>query len=337
MSIDINIPLLLSLVFILGGLFALAKSADVFVDAAAAIARGFGLSPMIVGMVIIGFGTSAPELVVSTIAGVSGHADLSLGNAYGSNIFNIGIILGITALIWPIKVKPSVNWFAVPLLLLTSAISWFVVSDGVFERANGIWLLVAFAVLLPLYCWYDQKNSKAADSADGKDDQTVEKPRAGWVEWVRLVVGLAVLVLSSHVLVWGCVDFARDVLHVSNLLIGLTIVAAGTSLPELASSIASARRGENEFVIGNIVGSNFFNALAVVGLAGTISPFSGFSGFILSRDLPLMTLFSLMIAVFGINLKKVREPGTITRVEGGIWVVMYIAYLVLMVYQETAC
>lgn len=123
----------------------------------------------------------------------------------------------------------------------------------------------------------------------------------------------------------------------SNLLIGLTIVAAGTSLPELASSIASARRGENEFVIGNIVGSNFFNALAVVGLAGTISPFSGFSGFILSRDLPLMTLFSLMIAVFGINLKKVREPGTITRVEGGIWVVMYIAYLVLMVYQETAC
>lgn len=336
MSIDTNIPLVLSLVFILGGLFALAKSADVFVDAAAAIARGFGLSPMIVGMVIIGFGTSAPELVVSTIAGMSGHADLSFGNAYGSNIFNIGIILGITALIWPIKVKPSVNWFAVPLLLLTSAISWFVVSDGVFERINGIWLLVAFAVLLPLYCWYDQKNSKAADSADGKDGKAVEKPRAGWVEWVRLVVGLAVLVLSSHVLVWGCVDFARDVLHVSNLLIGLTIVAAGTSLPELASSIASARRGENEFVIGNIVGSNFFNALAVVGLAGTISPFSGFSGFILSRDLPLMTLFSLMIAVFGINLKKVREPGTITRVEGGIWVVMYVAYLVLMVYQETA-
>lgn len=336
MSIDTNIPLVLSLVFILGGLFSLAKSADVFVDAAAAIARGFGLSHMIVGMVIIGFGTSAPELVVSTIAGMSGHADLSFGNAYGSNIFNIGIILGITALIWPIKVKPSVNWFAVPLLLLTSAISWFVVNDGVFERANGIWLLVAFAVLLPLYCWYDQKNSKAADSADGKDGQAVERPRAGWVEWVRLVVGLSVLVLSSHVLVWGCVDFARDVLHVSNLLIGLTIVAAGTSLPELASAIASARRGENEFVIGNIVGSNFFNALAVVGLAGTISPFSGFSGFILSRDLPLMTLFSLMIAVFGINLKKVREPGTITRVEGGIWVVMYVAYLVLMVYQETA-
>ena len=337
MSIDTNIPLVLSIVFIFGGLFALAKSADVFVDAAAAIARGFGLSPMIVGMVIIGFGTSAPELVVSAIAGMSGHADLSLGNAYGSNIFNIGIILGITALIWPIKVKPSVNWFAVPLLLLTSAISWFVVSDGVFERTNGIWLLVAFAVLLPLYCWYDQKNSNAADGADGNGNPVAERPHAGWVEWVRLVVGLAVLVLSSHVLVWGCVDFARDVLHVSNLLIGLTIVAAGTSLPELASSIASARRGENEFVIGNIVGSNFFNALAVVGLAGTISPFSGFSGFILSRDLPLMTLFTLMIAMFGVNLKKVREPGTITRVEGGIWVVMYIAYVVLMVYQETAC
>lgn len=334
MSIDSDIPLLLSIVFILGGLFALAKSADVFVDAAAAIARGFGLSPLIVGMVIIGFGTSAPELVVSTIAGVSGHADLSLGNAYGSNVFNIGVILGVTALIWPIKVKPSVNWFAVPLLLLTSVISWFAVSDGVFERANGIWLLVSFAVLLPVYCWYDQKTSKPSN-AESEMKQSESKPRAGLRDWVRLVGGLAVLVASSHIMVWGCVDFARDVLHVSNLLIGLTIVAAGTSLPELASSIASARRGENEFVIGNIVGSNFFNALAVVGVAGTISPFSGFSEFILSRDLPAMTLFSVMIALFGVNYRNVKAPGTITRVEGGVWVVLYVAYLLIMFFQET--
>lgn len=334
MSIDSNIPLLLSIVFILGGLFALAKSADVFVDAAAAIARGFGLSPLIVGMVIIGFGTSAPELVVSAIAGVSGHADLSLGNAYGSNIFNIGVILGVTALIWPIRVKPSVNWFAVPLLLLTSAISWFFVRDGVFERANGIWLLASFAVLLPVYCWYDQKTSKPTEAED--DGKRLEpRPRAGLRDWARLVGGLAVLVASSHIMVWGCVDFARDVLHVSNLLIGLTIVAAGTSLPELASSIASARRGENEFVIGNIVGSNFFNALAVVGVAGTISPFSGFSEFILSRDLPTMTLFSVMIALFGVNYRKVKSSGTITRVEGGIWVVLYVAYLLVMFFQET--
>ncbi len=334
MSIDSDIPLLLSIVFILGGLIALAKSADVFVDAAAAIARGFGLSPLIVGMVIIGFGTSAPELVVSTIAGVSGHADLSLGNAYGSNVFNIGVILGVTALIWPIRVKPSVNWFAVPLLLLTSVISWFAVRDGVFERANGVWLLVSFAVLLPLYCWYDQKTSKTADAED--DGKRLEpKPRTGLRDWARLIAGLVVLVASSHIMVWGCVDFARDVLRVSNLLIGLTIVAAGTSLPELASSIASARRGENEFVIGNIVGSNFFNALAVVGVAGTISPFSGFSEFILSRDLPAMTLFSVMIALFGVNYRNVKASGTITRIEGGIWVALYVAYLLIMFFQET--
>lgn len=332
MSIDTNIPILLSLAFIVGGLFTLAKSADVFVDAAARIAKHFGLSPMIVGMVIIGFGTSAPEMVVSSIASVSGHADLSLGNAYGSNIFNIGIILGVTALFWPIAVKSSVNWFAVPLLLITSLLSWLVIRDGTFTRLNGVVLLAAFAVLLPIYCWYDQKETKPQDTANDKSDTPACFSNVR--EWIRLVAGLAVLVVSSHVMVWGCVDFARDVLGVSELMIGLTIVAAGTSLPELASSIASARKGENEFVVGNIVGSNFFNALAVVGVAGTISPFSGFSGYILSRDLPVMTLFSILIAVFGLNFRNPRKDGTITRWEGGIWILLFLAYLGLMIVQE---
>lgn len=331
MSIDTNIPLLLSLVFVLGGLFALAKSADVFVDAAARIAKHFGLSPMIVGMVIIGFGTSAPEMVVSSIASVSGHADLSLGNAYGSNIFNIGIILGVTALFWPITVKSSVNWFAVPLLLITSLLSWLVIRDGTFTRLDGILLLAAFAVLLPIYCWYDQKEAKPQDdAARPKPAERFSNVR----EWTRLIVGLAIVVASSHVMVWGCVDFARDVLGVSELMIGLTIVAAGTSLPELASSIASARKGENEFVVGNIVGSNFFNALAVVGIAGTISPFSGFSGYILTRDLPVMTLFSVLIALFGLNFRNPRKDGTVTRLEGGIWIILFLAYLGLMIVQE---
>lgn len=329
MSIDTNIPLILSLVFVLGGLFALAKSADVFVDAAARIAKHFGLSPMIVGMVIIGFGTSAPEMVVSSIASVSGHADLSLGNAYGSNIFNIGIILGVTALFWPITVKSSVNWFAVPLLLITSLLSWLVIRDGTFTRLDGILLLAAFAVLLPIYCWYDQKEAKPQDDA-AKPAERFSNVR----EWTRLIVGLAIVVASSHVMVWGCVDFARDVLGVSELMIGLTIVAAGTSLPELASSIASARKGENEFVVGNIVGSNFFNALAVVGIAGTISPFSGFSGYILTRDLPVMTLFSVLIALFGLNFRNPRKDGTVTRLEGGIWIILFLAYLGLMIVQE---
>ena len=150
MSMDADIPFLLSLAFIVGGLYALARSADMFIGAASVIARHFGVSPLIVGMVVIGFGTSAPELAVSAISGASGHSNLSLGNAYGSCIFNIGAILGVTAIIWPIRVKPSVNWIAVPMLLSVTAISAWLGGDGDFERSNGISLLTAFAVLLPV-------------------------------------------------------------------------------------------------------------------------------------------------------------------------------------------
>lgn len=332
MSIDSDIPFLLSIAFIAGGLFVLAKSADAFIDAAGKIARRFGLSPLLVGMVIIGFGTSAPELVVSVVSGLAGHSNLSLGNAYGSDIFNIGIILGVTALIWPIKVKSSVNWFAVPLLLSITLLSWLFVRDGVFERSNGAWLLVAFAILLPVYCWYDQRGAKPQTGGGGCGAGA--EPFRGGREWFRLLSGLVLLVASSHVMVWGSVDFARDVLHVSDLLIGLTIVAAGTSLPEFASAIASARKGENEFVIGNIVGSNFFNALVVVGISGSISPFSGFSGYILTRDLPVMTFFSILIAVFGLNFRNPKKDGTINRLEGALWIILFLAYLVYMIPQE---
>ncbi len=333
MSIDSDIPFLLSIAFIAGGLFVLAKSADAFIDAAGKIARRFGLSPLLVGMVIIGFGTSAPELVVSVVSGLAGHSNLSLGNAYGSDIFNIGIILGVTALIWPIKVKSSVNWFAVPLLLSITLLSWLFVRDGVFERSNGAWLLVAFAILLPVYCWYDQRGAKPQTGSG--DCGAGAEPFRGGREWFRLLSGLVLLVASSHMMVWGSVDFARDVLHVSDLLIGLTIVAAGTSLPEFASAIASARKGENEFVIGNIVGSNFFNTLAVVGVAGTISPFGDFSGYILSRDIPMMLAMTLMIALFGFNYRHPSKPGVISRMEGGVWVVLFVTYLTVMVVQES--
>ena len=151
---------------------------------------------------------------------------------------------------------------------------------------------------------------------------------------MRLVGGIVFLVLSSHLLVWGSVDFARDVLHVSDLMIGLTIVAVGTSLPELASAIVSARKGENEFVIGNIVGSNFFNTLAVVGIAGTISPFSGFSPYILSRDLPCMLAFSASIMLFGMNYRHPKSEGVISRFCGAVWLLALLAYLAVMISQE---
>lgn len=337
MSLDTDISLVLSLVFIVGGLIALTWSADVFIDGAGAIARRFGVSPLIVGMVIIGFGTSAPELAVSVLSGLGGHSNLSLGNAYGSSIFNIAAILGLTALIRPISVKPSVSLIAVPVLTGIALLSWLLIRDGAFGRGDGLILLAVFAVLMPAYCLYDQKTSGKCATGETRDggcslpDNPGEKPA---LAWLKLFAGLAILIASSHVLVWGCVDFTRDILKVSDLMIGLTIVAVGTSLPELASAVASARRGQHEFIIGNIVGSNLFNMLAVVGVAGTLSPFCGFSTYISVRDLPVTAALTLSIALFGLNFRHPGRPGTVTAWEGAIWLLTFTAYLSVMIMQE---
>ena len=334
-----DIPFWLSLVFMAGGLAALAWSSDLFVDGAATVAKALGISPFIIGMVIIGFGTSAPELCVSTMSGISGHANLSLGNAYGSCIFNIAIILGVATLIFPLVVKPSVTFVAGPGLTLISLFSLIMLKDGSCSRVEAIILLAAFLVILPLYCWYDQK-TKDQPEEEVKAEAKVEQKNI-LVPMVKLVVGLGVLIGSSHFLVWGAVDFAKFC-GVSDLVIGLTIVAAGTSLPELASAVASARRGEHEFVLGNIVGSNLFNTLAVVGLATCISPLvpgpngePAFSHYVLTRDLPLMMALSLSIMFFGINWKHPKWPGAIQRKEATVWVLVFVAYTLLMFYQET--
>ena len=333
-----DIPFWLSIVFLFGGLAALAWSSDLFVDGAAAVAKLLGISPFIIGMVIIGFGTSAPELCVSTMSGLSGHANLSLGNAYGSCIFNIAMILGIATLIFPLVVKPSVSYVAGPGLALISLFSMWTLRDGVCSRTEAIILLAAFFIILPLYCWYDQKTRAQPEESKAKDEG---EQRNVPMSVVKLVVGLGVLIGSSHFLVWGAVDFAKFC-GVSDLVIGLTIVAAGTSLPELASAVASARRGEHEFVLGNIVGSNLFNTLAVVGLATVISPLvpgpngePAFSHYILTRDLPLMTALSLSIMFFGINWKHPKWPGAVQWKEATAWIVTFVAYTVLMFYQET--
>ena len=334
-----DIPFWLSLVFMAGGLAALAWSSDLFVDGAATVAKALGISPFIIGMVIIGFGTSAPELCVSTMSGISGHANLSLGNAYGSCIFNIAIILGVATLIFPLVVKPSVTFIAGPGLTLISLFSLIMLKDGSCSRVEAIILLAAFLVILPLYCWYDQK-TKDQPEEEVKAEAKVEQMNI-LVPIVKLVVGLGVLIGSSHFLVWGAVDFAKFC-GVSDLVIGLTIVAAGTSLPELASAVASARRGEHEFVLGNIVGSNLFNTLAVVGLATCISPLvpgpngePAFSHYVLTRDLPLMMALSLSIMFFGINWKHPKWPGAIQRKEATVWLLVFVAYALLMFYQET--
>lgn len=304
-----DISFLLSLVFIFGGFALLAWSSDYFVDASAMLARRLGVSPMIIGMVIIGFGTSAPELCVSAMTGISGHSNMSLGNAYGSCIFNILAILGVAALIRPLKVKSSVVKYSVPSLLAITGISFAYLKDGVMSRVESLMLLAIFLGLMGYNCYSERKGVGEGVGVGEEETPSLQTPNSSLLTLIlKLLVGLTVLVLSSHALVWGAVDFAR-MLGVSELLIGLTIIAIGTSLPELASAIASARRGEHEFVIGNIVGSNLFNTLAVVGIAGSLTPIKDFSPYILYRDLPIMLLGTSMISLFGFNWRKLQSEG----------------------------
>lgn len=310
---------------LISGLVLLAWSSDVFVDGASSLAKALGVSPFVIGMVVIGFGTSAPELCVSALSGLSGHSSLSLGNAYGSCIFNIAAILGAAALIRPLATKPSTVWAAAPLLTAISVASWFIVRDGTCSRTEAWTLLAVFAAVLPLYCFFDNKAQSRSGDAGSAAGGPVLRPLA------RLAIGLAVLVGSSHCLVWGAVDVAKA-LHVSDLAIGLTIVAAGTSLPELASAIASARRGETDLVMGNIVGSNLFNALAVVGIACVIEPAANCPRSLWMRDIPAMAALSLSITLFGLNRRRLSEKGRIGRLVGTLWLASFAAYTAALLW-----
>ena len=329
---DKDIPFLLALVFVAGGLSFLVYSSDLFISAASKVAQKLGISPFIIGMVVIGFGTSAPELCVSVMSGLSDHSALSLGNAYGSCIFNIAAILGVTAIIKPILAKRTTALVAGPVLLAISALTYYLLMDRNCSKIDSSILLGLFIVLLPLYCWFDQKSngSVGAGPDAGRKDGCVL-----WIELLKLLFGLALLVGSSHVLVWGSVDIART-FGVSELMIGLTVVAIGTSLPELASAIAAARRGEHEFVLGNIIGSNFFNTLAVVGLACVISPAKGISASVLMRDLPVMGVLSISITFFAFNFRSPRSDGRIGRRKGLLWIAAFILYTVFVILGERA-
>lgn len=337
-----DIPFWLSLVFIVGGLFAIVWSSDIFIEGSASVAKSLGISPLIIGMVIIGFGTSAPELCVSVMSGLSHHSGISLGNAYGSCIFNIAVILGMSALIFPMRTRPTSSLVAGIILTAFTILSFILLSDGFCSRIDAGFLLVLFAITMPIYCWFDNKANANNNSLE--KDLTPERIRLDkryvkikrirlFISTVKLVIGLVVLIGSSHVLVVGAVDLAKF-LGVSDLLIGLTIISIGTSLPELASAVQSARKGEHDFVMGNIIGSNIFNMLAVVGLAVFITPTADFSKNILARDLPVLALLSISILLFGLNWRKIREDGVISRANGIVWILIYMAYLVLMFFEE---
>ncbi|MCX4191020.1 calcium/sodium antiporter [Methylophaga sp. OBS1] len=315
----------LAIAAVIFGLILLVWSADKFVEGAAATARHFGMPALLIGMVIVGFGTSAPEMVVSALASSQGNPGIALGNAYGSNITNIALILGITALISPIAVHSQVLRKELPILtIITFAAAWQL-WDGNLSRMDAIVLLLIFAVLMGWTIW--QGMQKKTDEFGTEMEQELEQqqmPIKRAVFW--LITGLLLLILSSRVLVWGAVEIATA-LGVSDLIIGLTIVAVGTSLPELASSVIAARKGEHDIALGNIIGSNLFNTLAVVGIAGSIAPMA-VSQELLYRDVMTMIVLTLSLFVFGYGLGK---QGRINRIEGGILLSAYVGYTVYLI------
>jgi cation:H+ antiporter len=311
---------------VLAGLMLLIWSADRFVEGASASARHFGVPPLLVGMVIVGFGTSAPEMVVSVMAAAQGNPGLALGNAWGSNIVNMGLILGVTALIAPIRVRSVVVRKELPLLIAASLLSALLAWDLAISRADAGVLLLAFAALV---VW-----SVVTARGHGEDalaQETATEMREGAMPMTRalmwLVVGFLVLVGASRLLVWGAVDIAQA-LGLSDMVIGLTVLAIGTSLPELASCVAAARKGEDDIALGNVLGSCLFNTLAVVGLAGVIAPMDVESG-ALTRDLPVMVGLTLLLFQMG---RGWRRPGRINRWEAGGLLAIYLGYTVWLLW-----
>tara|TARA_Y100001937_G_scaffold62768_1_gene86124 strand:+ start:23850 stop:24821 length:972 start_codon:yes stop_codon:yes gene_type:complete len=320
--------LLLFVSAIIVGLLLLLWSADRFVEGAASVAKHLGMSPLIIGMIIVGFGTSAPEMVVSALASVQGNPGLALGNAYGSNITNIALILGITALISPIAVHSSILRKELPILTAVTAFAVALLLDNNLSRLDAALLLVVFAILL-FWTFKQSKTEKTDSLATDVEAELSERSMPPGRATLWLVVGLLFLIASSRLLVWGAVGIATD-LGVSDLIIGLTVVAVGTSLPELASSVIAARKGEHDLALGNVLGSNLFNTLVVVGIAGSIHPISIESA-VLQRDLPVMGLLTISLFAIGFGF---RGPGRVNRVEGSILLLAYIgytAYLILSV------
>ena len=315
----------LAFIAVVFGLALLVWSADRFVEGSASTARHFDMPPLLIGMVIVGFGTSAPEMVVSALAASQGNPGIALGNAYGSNITNIALILGVTALISPIAVHSQVLSKELPILTIVTALATWQLWDGEITRFDAVVLLAVFGGLMAWTIW--QGLQKKEDALGSEMEQELEfhaMPIRRAVFW--LAAGLVLLIVSSRILVWGAVEIAHG-FGVSDLIIGLTIVAVGTSLPELASSIIAARKKEHDIALGNILGSNLFNTLAVVGIAGAIRPLA-VGPEVFNRDMLVMSALTLSLFVIGYGF---RGPGRINRIEGTLLLACYVGYTAYLI------
>ena len=312
--------MLLAVIALIVGLILLVWSADKFVDGAAATARYAGMPPLLIGMLIVGFGTSAPEMVVSAMAAADGNPALALGNAYGSNITNIALILGLVAVLSPIAVNSQVLRKELPILMLITLFAGWQLFDHQLSSADAWCLLGVFFALMAWSVWQGMRNGADALSSEMSeelnDNRMTLKQALIW-----LVVGLVLLIMASRLLVYGAVFIAQG-LGVSDLVIGLTVVAVGTSLPELASSLIAIKKGEHDIALGNVIGSNLFNTLAVVGIAAAIEPMA-VDAVVLSRDWTLMAILTAALFVMGYGYKK---QGRINRLEGGALLLVFTGY-----------
>lgn len=310
--------ILLPIIALLSGFVLLIWSADEFTENGAKIANIFKVSPLIIGLLIFGFGTSAPEMLVSSLAAMNGNTGLSIGNAVGSNIFNIALVLGVSAIISPIEVQGNILRKEWVFLMVATLVAGLLLWDLRLDAIDGFVLLA----LLFLFLGYTFKESKNSQNHEFDEfEQKIDKSETVKT-WVMLVIGLIVLISSAKLVVWGGIAIAQA-FGVSDLIIGLTVVALGTSLPELAVSIASVLKKQYEMVVGNVIGSNLFNTIAVLAIPGFIHP-SDVAPEVMTRDYPVMLLLTVLL--FAVSYKFGKKH-IINRFEGVLLVSVFSLYM----------
>lgn len=321
--------MLIAVGLLIVGLALLVWSADKLVYGSAAVAKNMGISPLVIGMTILAMGSSAPEMMVSATAALDGKTDTAIGNVIGSNIANIALILGIAALIKPLSIGSTILRRELPLMMIVTIIAGFLLWDNYFGFSEGIILMVLFVgfILMMLKISKEEKNNNDVllDQQESEIPDGVDNKKA--IFWV--IVGLILLLISSKLVVDNAVIIAKF-FGMSDLIIGLTIIAIGTSLPELAASVAGVMKGEDDMAVGNVIGSNIFNILAVMGLPGLINP-SMISEHIMGRDFWVMLGISTLLVLMALG-----KSHRISRIEGGILFVCFLAYQGYLFYNVSA-
>lgn len=311
--------LLLPILAIVVSLALLAISADKFVDGASSVAGKLGVSPLLIGLTIVSFGTSAPEILIAIMSAGNGSSDIAIGNAIGSNIANIALILGAASLFMPIPVASEVLRREIPLLFAVVLFSTALMLDLNLSRIDGAAAIITLLLCLGWLVW--QSNSRAEDSIGAEFEDNIEQDGSIKSSAIITFIALVVLLVSARVLVWAAVEIARAA-NVSELMIGLSIVAVGTSLPELAATIASILRREFGLAIGNVVGSNLFNALAVVGVVAMLAP-GDIDIMVRNRDAVVHIALTICLVIFCVGYKR---QGRINRVEGFLLLCAFVGY-----------